>query len=137
MRREWIEDEKPRARIDNTTQDSQADRLSLPIAVPAKSNHAVDAHVLSSHSAGHGKVDKEPSAEQLDVPAQGLFMPHDDNSHSAITQDVPEDGDELEILLREQECDDATAKNPSNFTDLDAEGDGFEVMEELGILSPT
>ncbi|KAE8365663.1 replication fork protection component Swi3-domain-containing protein [Aspergillus caelatus] len=137
MRREWIEDEKPIARVDDTTQDLQADRLSLPIAVPTRSHHAVDAHVFSSHSVGHGKVDKEPSAEQLDVPAQGSFMPHDDNSHRAITQDVPEDGDELETLLREQQCDYATAKNPSTFTDMDADGDGFEVMEELSILTPT
>ncbi|GMF79151.1 unnamed protein product [Aspergillus oryzae] len=137
MRREWIEEEKPRARMDDTGQDLQADGSSLPVAVTTKSHHAVDAHVFSSHSVGHGKIDKELSTEQSDVPAQGLFMPHDSNNHRAITRDVPEDGDELEILLREQQCDEATAKSLSTFTDLDADLDGMEAMEEFNILTPT
>ncbi|KAB8201527.1 replication fork protection component Swi3-domain-containing protein [Aspergillus parasiticus] len=137
MRREWIEEEKPRAQVDDTGQDLQADGSSLPVAVTTKSHHAVDAHVFSSHSVGHGKIDKELSTEQSDVPAQGLFMPHDGNNHRAITQDVPEDGDELEILLREQQCDEATAKSLSTFTDLDADLDGMEAMEEFNILTPT
>ncbi|OGM40398.1 chromosome segregation in meiosis protein 3 [Aspergillus bombycis] len=136
MRREWIEGEKPRARIDDTTQDLQADRSSLPIAITTKNHHAVDAHISSSHSVGHSRVDKEPSTEESDVPAHGLFM-LDDSNYRAIARDVPEDGDELETLLREQQCDDATTKNPLALVDLVADGDGFEAMEELNVLTPT
>ncbi|GAB1209570.1 hypothetical protein APSETT445_008351 [Aspergillus pseudonomiae] len=137
MRREWIEEEKPKAHIDDTTQDLQADRSNLPIAITTRSHHAMDAYIPSSHSVGHSKVDKEPSAEKSDVPAHGLFMLDDDNTHRAIARDVPEDDDELETLLREQQYDDATTKNSLALADLDADGDGFEAMEELNILTPT
>ncbi|KNG85769.1 chromosome segregation in meiosis protein 3 [Aspergillus nomiae NRRL 13137] len=137
MRREWIEEEKPKVHIDDTTQDLQAGRSNLPIAITTRSHHAMDAYISSSHSVGHSKVDKEPSAEKSDVPAHGLFILDDDNTHRAIARDVPEDDDELETLLREQQYDDATTKNSLTLADLDADGDGFEAMEELNILTPT
>ncbi|KAE8374323.1 replication fork protection component Swi3-domain-containing protein [Aspergillus bertholletiae] len=135
MRREWIEDEKPSAQVDNTTRDLQENRLNLSIATSTENHHTVDTHVFLSHDVAHDRVDKESSTGRLGVPALGLLMSDDENNHSVVTRDVPEDSDELEILLREQQCDGAIIKNRPASIDLDADADGFEAMEELNIFN--
>ncbi|CAG8908587.1 unnamed protein product [Penicillium egyptiacum] len=126
MRREWINEEKPRL-FDS----------SGPTREELEGRHVPENHADSNHSPAAGSQDKEGIADQ------DLFIPDPNESARATIsypEPGPEDDDDLEDLLREQ--DEPMTDSPPNMRassaqvpgddndDYDAE---YEVMKELGM----
>jgi hypothetical protein len=138
MRREWIEEEKPKVRTDDVEQILQVNPSTLPAATTTGNHVAVDTHLIPT-DIDHEKIDRMQSPRRSGTPAQQSFM---SDARHEINEDVREDGDELEHLLSEQENEDTTKKLPSTLSQLKPPVNGFgddefEAMEELGILNWT
>ncbi|KAF7585266.1 chromosome segregation in meiosis- protein [Aspergillus hancockii] len=138
MRREWIEEEKPKALTDNVEESSQTNQPTLPAATTAGDHVAVDAHLILHNNFGRDKLDQIRSSRRSDTPAQELQELFTPNARHKVNEDVPDDGDELENLLREQENEKTTNTSPSTSNELKLpvrgnDNDEFEAMEELDI----
>ncbi|KAE8384644.1 replication fork protection component Swi3-domain-containing protein [Aspergillus alliaceus] len=129
MRREWIEEEKPSARVDDTTQVSLVNESGLPTTT----TEGHDTNIFPADSVGYDREDQAQSTERTAVRAQKPTMSAYDH---AINHDVPDNDDELETLLREQQNEDATTRTLSTLFELNnIDGDEHEAMEELNILT--
>ncbi|KAE8348189.1 replication fork protection component Swi3-domain-containing protein [Aspergillus coremiiformis] len=138
MRREWIEEEKPRVQMDDTGQLLRANQSSLPTATTSEGNNAVGTHITRAVGVENDGADKAQSNKQSAIPAHERFMSDYENSQYSITQAVSESTDELGPFLREQRDEDITTKPISTVADLnniDSEDGG--AVEEFQIMSPT
>ena len=126
MRREWIEEEKPKLYTEPEA-EATIDSIELPTR-------------LSSNQNGPINGQTEGQADSADDPEQ-LFMPDPEGSaQQPVTASHPEpDDDDLEDLLREQEeemtgfqqhTSEAHKNNLGPRDDFDAE---YEAMNEMGL----
>ncbi|KAJ5770786.1 uncharacterized protein N7511_002837 [Penicillium nucicola] len=121
MRREWIEEEKPRP-LDS----SEPTREMLEsLQIPKTATHLGDGDA--------------PATKDQDEAGEGdLFIPDDEGIRPSTSYPEPED-DDLDDLLREQDevmadCPSDTvassSRPPNDFDDYDAE---YEAMKDLGM----
>ena len=127
MRREWIEEEKPRLYTEPEAEaEARVDSIELPTRLSSKQNGPSDAQT-------EGQFDPADDPEQL-------FMPDPEgSSRQPVSASHPEpDDDDLEDLLREQDDEmtgvqhtsEVPKNNAGSRDDFDAE---YEAMNEMGL----
>ncbi|KAJ5683177.1 hypothetical protein N7462_006342 [Penicillium macrosclerotiorum] len=132
MRREWIEEEKPRRLGDHEPLHYLSDGKALPIK--ASSDYP---------SAGHAEPQDQPSERRPQhttstpgIADQDLFMPDPEGQARPLISHPESDYDDLDDLLREQ--DDYMSGEPDPVgnapnTDADSFDAEYEAMQEFGM----
>ncbi|KAE8148849.1 replication fork protection component Swi3-domain-containing protein [Aspergillus avenaceus] len=135
MRREWIEEEKPKTRLDSADQ-------SLPLHPPAanitKTVDTTGTDVFRLKSSSHDSLIKAQASRKSNDSDQDLFIPNDVLCNT-IRQDASENDDDLEALLKEDVCSaiekqittDKPISTMENRTNI-IEDEAIEELEMLG-----
>jgi replication fork protection complex subunit Csm3/Swi3 len=119
MRREWIEEEKPRL-FDNTGPTrEELENPRIP-RTPAKSNDSPN-----------------PNPQVQEGSAEDLFMPDNEGARPTTSYPEPEE-DDLDDLLRDEPMTDilpnlsTSSSRPADLDDDDFDAE-YEVMKDLGM----
>ncbi|RAK98037.1 Chromosome segregation in meiosis protein 3 [Aspergillus ibericus CBS 121593] len=119
MRREWIEEEKPKlsaAESEVVPEKKMSSQRSHDDEIPIEHGH--DADTVSSHKGGMTQVSPAHGFEwraapsSRGAPAQKLFLSDEESVPMEMIEQGAPDDDELDALLREHE-DGNTSKNSS------------------------
>lgn len=139
MRKEWIEEERPKSQSADNDDDVLATKLPDMISeIGTRLNKATSTSAHQPDSTGHElQSETQRRSEQqspADDPVGNHSVPEEYPGMDTAGQDAPDD-DELDALLREEEENMATTESAlagSKAPQRDA--DEFEFMDDLDII---
>ncbi|PKX99899.1 Swi3-domain-containing protein [Aspergillus campestris IBT 28561] len=139
MRKEWIEEERPKSQSADDDDDVLAIKLPDMISeIGARLNGATSASAHPPDSTGHElQSEMQRRSEQqspADDPVRDHFVPEEYTGMDTAGQDAPDD-DELDALLREEEENMATTESaPAGSKAPQRDADEFDFMDDLDVI---